>query len=62
MAGLEVGVKERLDWRNCGRANEARGIVRMLELTARVCRNSVLGIMVGDVVACLWTGEASDAL
>jgi hypothetical protein len=55
-AGLEAGAKERLDWRNCGRANDDRGAARILELTARVWRNSVLGIIVGNVVACLWTG------
>ena len=56
VAGLEAGAKERLDWRDCGSANDDRGAARILELTARVWRNSVLGIIVGIVVACLWTG------
>lgn len=53
VAGLEARAKERLDCRNCGRASDDRGIVWMLELAARAWRNSVLGIIVGDVVACL---------
>jgi hypothetical protein len=55
VAGLEAMEKGRLDCRNCGRASDDRGIVCMLELAARAWRNSVLGIIVGDVVACLWS-------
>jgi len=54
VASREAGTKESLDCRNCGRASGDRGTVRMLEFTARVWRNSVLGIIVGVVVACLW--------
>ena len=53
VASLEAGARATLDWRNCGRANDDRGTVRMLELTARVWRNSVLGIMAGNLVSCL---------
>lgn len=55
VAGLEARAKGRLDCRDCGRASDDRGIVCMLELAARAWRNSVLGIIVGDVVACLWS-------
>jgi hypothetical protein len=59
VAGREAGAKERLDCRNCGRASDNRGTVRMLELTARVWRNSVLGIIVGIVVARVYRLESS---
>jgi hypothetical protein len=50
VARLEAGAKARFDGRNCGRANEEQGTVRMLELNALPCLNNVLGIMIGVVM------------
>ncbi len=51
VAGLAAGAKERFEGRDCGLANEDRGIDLIFEDNARVCRSSVLGIMVGIVVS-----------